>query len=109
LSQRKNQPNRLTVKDHREAASILGGMVGRLKIVRDLLQSRYGRQHPLSKNGQSAVSTVNLLRTELDDLAQRDFAGAGISYPVGPSGNVRPDPALLGHAVATPSESEGVD
>ena len=81
-------------------------MVGRLQTIRDRIQARYGRQHSLFKSGHAAASAVNVLRIGLEDLSQQD--GSGVTYPVGGMATA-PNPALLGHAMATPSEGDGID
>lgn len=108
MYQKKTQSTRFTVKDHQEAAALLGGLVGRLTTIRDLLASRYGKQHLLTRNGKAAVAAVSILRADLDNAAQQEFPGAGVTYPV-QLNSTTPDPTLMQHAMATPSESDGID
>jgi hypothetical protein len=106
--QKITQPTRFTAQDHREASAILAGMVGRLQVVRDRIQARFGRQHLLAKSGQAATASVNVLRIGLEDLSQQD--GFGIAYPVAnPERATTPNPDLQEHAIATRSEGEGID
>jgi hypothetical protein len=83
-------------------------MVGRLQVVRDRIQARYGRQHLLTTSGQAATAAVNILRIGLEDLSRQD--GTGISYPMHSSERATaPNPDLLEHAIATKSDGDGID